>query len=147
MTQAWLATAFLATLGALVTWDLSRHINGPQFLLLYLLLLCGTLVGQARLRRRWIDWIGISVMGALIFETVGLTRLLAGAHAGMRRFGLLIVMMLVGGALHFLRAEHFAGGNSRDGGCATFWGWGGCSGGGGGCGGGGTGCGGCGSGP
>jgi hypothetical protein len=86
-------------------------------------------------------------MGALIFETVGLTRLLAGAHAGMRRFGLLIVMMLVGGALHFLRAEHFAGGNSRDGGCATFWGWGGCSGGGGGCGGGGTGCGGCGSGP
>lgn len=118
-------------------------IDGPSFLSFYSWVFLGIWLGVVLLRWMWIDSKAITLTGFLLFEGIGGARLVEWLHQGTKRFGLLIIMMLIGGGLFFLRSEHLKSSGRRNSGCGS----GGCgSGSGGGCDGGGCGggCGGCG---
>ena len=150
----WRNPFFVLSLGLTgLTWFVSAHVmvgmRGPEFLQFYLLVLISTwgisflfgrIAGHPRI---------FSFMGFLLYEGVGVIRLVTGLQAGMSKFGFLVLMMLAGVALFGLRIkdgdlylfgvylEPSKGGGDSSG-CSGSSGCGGS-----GCGGGG-GCGGCG---
>ncbi|HAB14830.1 MAG TPA: hypothetical protein PLX89_09850 [Verrucomicrobiota bacterium] len=118
-------------------------VNGPEFLALFagwFVVVFGTVLV---LRWRGMDTPAVTAAGLIIFESLGIVRIMMGSSHGLHRWTILIIFMVVGGLAFSMRAEHFRGsGSSGGGGCSGGTGCGG--GGGGGCGGGGGGCGGCG---
>lgn len=110
--------------------------QGPDFLVLYLVWFGLTWIGMLVVRHKITDTPWTSLGGMLAFEGLGVARFLVGSAHGMHKWDFLFMMMGVGALFFVLRAEHFKSGS--DGG----WGVGSC--GGGGCGGGGCGGGGCG---
>lgn len=136
------AGSIIALVAALVTIWVDPKLGGPDFILVYAI--CGlvTVLGQVVIRNGWKDLMVISVLAFAVFEIIGVTRIIHGYYfLEMRRWSVLLIMMGIGGLLHFARSQPGNGGGS---------GWGtscssGCSScGGGGCGGGCGGCGGCG---
>ena len=135
--------------GSLATAVYGRSMRGPGFLLAFTVLLVYQLIITTLVRHKWRDTWVISLIGFVCFQLVGVDRFLDGSPRGMHNFGFMVLTMVFGGLMFFVRAKsdesgygiggHCAGGSSYGGGCA---GGGGC-GGRGGCGGGG-GCGGCG---
>lgn len=112
--------------------------KGPEFLALYLgwfvFVFCCVLVA----RKCGADSPITTSIGLILFEGLGVARLIIGSAHGMHKFEILFVMMFVGAILFLVRAENLSSGSGSSSGGSC--GGGGC--GGGGCGGGG--CGGCG---
>ncbi len=134
--------AAAAGLLALTLW-LGMGMKGPGFLGFYFVVWLVTFFGSLVLRRY--PWFSHSGSVALVvFEGLGVSRLITGLQAGMHRFEYLILMMFIGGWFYLLRSDIEGdggpGGGSSSSGCGSSCG----SSGGGGCGGGGGGCGGCG---
>lgn len=114
--------------------------RGPDFLVLFAVWFLITFCGVWLFRCRDRDTPVTTLLGLACFEALGIARIMDGSAHGMHNWAFLILMMIIGGLIFFLRAEHFQNDGSN----------GSCSGGssscssGGGCGGGGGGCGGCG---
>jgi len=129
----------LAMLGATVwaciwTWRQAGDVKGLHFVVIYLLMAVVALFGQWVIRRLWDDRWLVSCLAMLLVEIVGGTRLISSYRLGMREFNILIVIMVIGGAIQFLRGEHFRGsrGGYGFGGSGTYYWGGGLFGGGGG---------------
>ena len=104
----------LIMLGATVwaciwSWRQAGDVKGPQFVVIYLLMAVVALFGQWVIRRLWDDRWLVSCLALLLVEAVGVARLISGYRLGMREFETLIVIMVVGGAIQFLRGHHFRG--------------------------------------
>jgi len=127
----------LLTVGTFRRW--SPTLEGPEFLVLYAGLLGLLLMASFLIRWIYKDVDDFRWMGVLVFEAVGVFRFFDGYASGMRRFELLLVLMVFGGVFFFARAKHLRGAQSGSG-CGSSSG---CGSGSSGCGGGG-GCGGCG---
>lgn len=113
-------------LGLILGTNYSNSLDGPSFMSFILVVFAATFLASFLLRLLWMEIDQIRLVTFLFFEALCVYRLLWGYNHGMRRFGFLVVTMLVGGFLFFLRKESF---DSLGGG------WGGCGGGCGGCGG------------
>ena len=117
------------------TWTLVR---GPEFLTYYVVTLIGLLIASGLLRS-WVQDIDeFRWMGFLIYEAIGVFRIIDGYSLGMRRYLLLIALMAIGGVFFFARADHRRNRNNSDGsgsGCGSGSSDGGGGGGCGGCGG------------
>lgn len=113
--------------------------RGPDFLLLFggwfIVTFGGVLVFRWCVRDTPIT----TILGVICFESLGVARIIDGSAHGMHKWLFLILMMILGGLIFFLRADHFQNTGNSDGGS-----WWGSSCGSSGCGGGGSGCGGCG---
>jgi hypothetical protein len=116
-------------------WRFLYAMDGPHFLMLYLVWFLVLWVGVLVLRSKNFDSPLTTVGGLALYEGLGVARYLLGSAHGLQKWDYLIAMMGFGFFFFVLRGHHFEQGGSS-GGC----GGGGC--GGGGCGGGG--CGGCG---
>lgn len=116
-----------------------KTMQGPDFLVLYLVWFGLTWISMLVLRHKVSDTLLTSLSGLLAFEGLGVARFLVGSANGMHKWDFLFLMMGVGALFFVLRAENFESGSDGGSGVDSFGG-GGC--GGGGCGGGG--CGGCG---
>jgi len=119
-----------------------EKLKGPDFLVTYGIVFASLFVGSTIVRHAWQDLWAISIWAFLVFESIGAVRILFAYPPGVRKFGFMIGMMVLGGILFFVRAKGDGGYGvfgSCAGGCGGFMG---CGSGGGGCGGGG--CGGCG---
>lgn len=130
----------------LVLTLLTQDLNGPDFLVFYLVLFFVTLFGGGIVRAKLKQVPGVGVLALVLFEAVGVIRIITGLEKGMHKFGFLIGLMIVGGFVFVFKFLSRSSGSGRDGGSDFFF-IGGCSGcgGGSGCGGcGGGGCGGCG---
>jgi uncharacterized membrane protein YgcG len=126
---------------------LTEGINGPSFLIFFIIWLIGLRVALTVLRSKGHDYPFTTLACLGLFEGVGVFRIVDGHAHGLHRWGLLVVLMVIGGLLMFLRAEHFNQSGRGDGGsCGSTTSSCSSSSGGGGCGGGGGGCGGCGGG-
>lgn len=125
---------------------LTQGIDGPSFLVLFVLWLIGLRVALWVLRTRGFDTPFTTLACLGLFEGAGIFRIVDGHAHGMRRWLLLVLLMVIGGVVMFLRAEHFNQSGKDDSGGSSSCSTSSCSSGGGGCGGGGGGCGGCGGG-
>ena len=114
-------------------------LKGPGFLFFYGIVLVGIFVGLQLLRKLWEDSLHVSLVALILFEALGVVRYIDGTAIGMHRFGIMFIMMGLGGVLMFMRFESSFGSSSSSS-CSWFGGCSSCSGCGGGCGG----CGGCG---
>ena len=117
---------------ALGTW-LGLGLRGPAFLGYYFAVFLVAIITAAVVRHTWRDETKVSLVAFLVFEAIGITRLITGLQQGMSRFGFLFAMMIIGGLLLFARAKEGGGygvGGVCGGGCGS-----GCGGGCGGCGG------------
>jgi uncharacterized membrane protein YgcG len=116
-------------------FDLLRTTTGPDWLAIQFVCFLVTFfpVLVLRLLGRAQPWMTYVALG--IFEGVGAARMIVGHWYGLHKWNDLLLILILGGVVFFLRAVHFTseGGDSSSG----------CSSGGGGCGGGG-GCRGCG---
>lgn len=125
----------------------TQDLNGPDFLVFYPVLFFVTLFGGGIARAKLKQVPGIGLLAWVLFEAVGVIRIITAMEKGMHKFGFLIAMMIVGGIVFLFKFNRRFAGSGRDGDSGFFilGGCGGCGGGGGcgGCGGGG-GCGGCG---
>ena len=125
--------------------------RGPDFLLLFGVWFLVTFGGVLLFRWRGQDTPFTTITGLAGYELLGIVRIIDGSAHGMHNWGFLILMMIIGGIIFLIRAEHFEN-TGNDGSGGSWWnsnssgGSSGCSSGGGGCGGGGGGCGGCGGG-
>lgn len=142
---------FAVLMAVLVIWICAYAVmvdmKGPEFLKFFGILFVILILAATLVRHVWADQWKVSILACLTFEGVGLIRLVSGSLAGMHKFDFLLVMMILGGLIFFVRAKADGSGYGIGGGCAIGGcGAGGC--GGGGCGGGGCGggCGGCGGG-
>jgi len=126
---------------------LTQDLKGQAFLAFYLVLFFVTLFGGGIARAKLKQVPGVGVLALVLFEAVGVIRIITGLEKGMHKFGFLLAIMIVGGFVFVFKFLSRSAGSGRDGGSDFFFigGCGGCGGGGGcgGCGGGG-GCGGCG---
>ena len=103
--------------------------KGPEFLGLFAGWFAVTFVTVLILRSCGRDTPLTTIVGLGCFELLGVARILVGSARGMHRWEFLFVMMVFGGVVFFLRAEHFE--SSRGlGGSSTGCGGGGCGGGG-----------------
>lgn len=138
-----------------LTWSLGRNWDGPTFLFAYALLFFFLIIAQWVVRHGLENRMWVSLAAAVILLAVGLTRIITGSlYLGMSKWMFLIMMMLLGGALQFLRFRQsyemgsgawFADSHRADKDSGSSWfSSSGCSSCGGGCGGGGCGGGGCG---
>jgi hypothetical protein len=118
--------------------------QGPDFLGLYLGWFFLTRLTVMFLRHFGHDTTATTLIGLVCYELLAVARIIAGTAHGLHRWGFLIAMMVVGGLIFFLRAEHLKKGDGSS--WITSCGTGSSCSGGGGCGGGGCGggCGGCG---
>lgn len=121
--------------------------TGPEFLAGYAVWFVVLFAGSRVIQKSKTDNPLPTIVGLLLFEAVGLIRIVVGSSHGMHKWDFLILMMVVGGALFFARFENTGGSSGSSSGwqsscSSSSSGGGGC--GGGGCGGGGGGCGGCG---
>lgn len=130
------------------TWY-SYPMSGPEFLLFYVIIFLFTWLGSLALRSALAQYGQlVTVVGLLVFESVGAARIATGLFRDMHKFGFLVLMMIMGGFFFFIRFLPSSG-PAAAGTCnllTTCSGSSGCGGGcgsscGGGCGGGG--CGGC----
>jgi hypothetical protein len=135
--------AMLGVLLIIAAWSASyfymKLLKGPDFLLFFFLVLIVLWILSAIARHAIEDTWTFSIIGCVVFEGVGVIRLVSGWLAGMHNFGFMIAMMFFGAFIFFVRAK--AGGGYGVGGSCAGGGCGGSGCGGGGCGGG---CGGCG---
>ena len=130
----WLFSLLLCLLSFTYIRDYTVDMNGPGFLGFYFLLFFIVWVFSSVIRWFWIVSDEVSKVGFVLFEGVGVLRFIDGWSLGMRDFEIMIIMMVLGGFIFFLRAEHMQGsGNSS--GCSGCSSGGGCGGGCGGCGG------------
>ena len=135
---AWLLALVIGFLMVEYSRTWTPSVRGPEFLTYYVITLIGLLIASGVLRSRVQDIDEFRWMGFLIYEAIGVFRFIDGYALGMRRYLLLIALMVIGGAFFFTRADHRRNRNNSDGsGCGA--GTSGCGGGGGG-----GGCGGCG---
>lgn len=121
--------------------------RGPEFLFLYFAWFVLTFAAVLILRHRGLDKPLTTFSGLLVYEGFAVIRLIDGSAHGLHRWENLIIMMVIGGLVFFVRASHSGDGNSSGGffhSCSSGSGCGSGSSCGGGCGGGG--CGGCGGG-
>ncbi len=123
--------------------------KGQDFLGLFFVWFLVTFLTVVFVRTWGHDTPFVTAVGLISFELLAVARIVVGSFYGMQRWGLLIVMMIVGAFFFLIRGKHFegTGGDSGEPG-GTWWSSdsGSGSSGGGGCGGGGGGCGGCGGG-
>lgn len=134
---SWITGLLLIILTSLIVRNHIDEMKGPDFLFFYILLFVGVFILSSLVRWFWKDIIAISLLGFIFFELVAVIRYIDASKNGMKNFGFMIILMIIGGIIFFIRAKHlnnhsgFAGSS----GCSSSS----CSGGG--CGGG---CGGCG---
>ena len=115
--------AFLAGCYALGTW-IGLSLKGPEFLGYYLVVfflvyLVSLIVSLVRTEHMYALWFGL-----LIFEGIGLTRIITGVQQGMHKFGLLGVMMILGGIVFLATRVAREPGGCSVGGCSGgsgFW--------------------------
>jgi hypothetical protein len=133
-------TWILGAIIALVVIKTSRSyvapLDGPAFLVFYLLLFVGIWVALTIMRKLWEDSVHVTMVALLAFEAVGLNRYLDASAAGMHKFGFMFIMMTIGAVLLFARYDHPGGNNGYGSSCSSCSSCSGCGGGGG--------CGGCG---
>lgn len=125
-------------------FDFLYTMKGPDFLLLYFIVFVflRVFVALARAQEGFAE-LAAPVIGCLVYEIFGAVRMVVGSAHGLHKWDFLILMMVIGGPLFFVRFDNIGGGASGTGGGGWF-GCGSSCGGGGGCGGGGCGGGGCG---
>src|SRR5258706_170088 len=81
--------------------------KGPEFLALCFVWFVLTFATVLILRWRGFDTPVTTFIGLFCFELLGIVRMIVGSAYGMHKWGFLIAMMIVGGIIFFLRAEHF----------------------------------------
>lgn len=104
--------AMLIMLGAgfgacIWTWRQAGEAKGLHFVVIYLLMVVVALFGQWVIRRLWDDRWLVSCLAWMLVELVGVTRLISGDRLGVEEIAIVMVIMVVGGAIQFLRGEHF----------------------------------------
>ncbi len=104
--------------------------DGPEFLWFYIKLFLALIILSSMTRWLWRDIIAVSLVPFILFELVAIIRLIDGILMGMSNFWDMVIFMVIGGVIFFLRAHHVSS-SSSDGDCSS----GGCSSGCGGCGG------------
>lgn len=127
-------------LGAFLVYKLTPAWDGPAFFMAYIVILVGLLIIKSiTIKLDFLTKSQANVFFLLLFEIIGITRIIFGYSQGMHRYSNLFLLMIVGGI--------FLGSDVKSKGDSSTGGWGGlgcgssCSGG---CGGGCGGCGGCG---
>ncbi len=136
-----LAAVELVVAGGIGLW--TRKWMGPDFLFVFGCVGALALLISWVIRMAWRDeWI-VRVLALVLFEALGVARLLCSDHPGVKRYEYLIVMMIAGLFVFLVRVERDY--SRRSWGSTSWWscssgfggGWGGGSsgGGGGGCGG------------
>ncbi len=131
--------------GALTIGYATRHAMGPPFATLYFFVGALTLAVVSVSRWGWRNYWGISTLGCIFYETLGVARLYFSDHPGEHKYGFLFTMMFIGAFVFFIRSDGIdlsgidlsSFGDSTGSSCGGGCGGGGC--GGGGCGGGGCG--------
>ena len=117
-----------ATAGGLAfTLWLGLHMKGPEFLKFYLGVWVVTFFGSMILKMfAWGQYAGI--VGCILFEGLGVSRIYTGIQQGMHQFGYLFLMMLIGGFFYLARlgADSASGSGCPIGGCSSgscggFW--------------------------
>jgi uncharacterized membrane protein YgcG len=114
-------------------FDFLGTMKGPEFLVLFFVWFL-LLFGAVLLLRRWgFDTPVTTLTGFVLFEALGVARYLIGSASGMRKWEIMVFMMILGGIAFFTRGSSSRGGalsGDSGGGCGSDGG-----GGGGGCGG------------
>lgn len=120
--------AGFAVLGALfvgVTYYVSARTDGPEFLAYYFAVFAATLLGAVVVRSVWHDVFAVSMVGMLLFEIVGLERIVLGMQQGMQKFEYLVIGMILGGICYFIRFGKQSSAAASAGSCGIFI-YGGC---------------------
>ena len=130
----WILTFIASICGALWVYISGPALRGPDFLKYYL----GTGVTLFIIQFVYRKFIGddsqsISLMACIVFEIIGITRILACEFLwDMHKFNTLTMMMVFGGLLFFIRVNKSYGSagwsSSCGGGCGSSCGGGGCGG-------------------
>lgn len=129
----WFLSLLLSLITILLVSGLAVDMRGTEFLWLYFFFFIALWSVSSILRWIWKDHIALSVVACLIFEAVAILRFTDGWPQGMRDFSGMLMMMVGGGVVFFVRAEHMSRRGDGSAGCSS--GYGGCGGGCGGCGG------------
>jgi hypothetical protein len=118
--------------------------RGPDFLLLYFVWFIVTFGGVLLLRWNGHDSPLTTVAGLLLYELLGVLRIISGSAHGMHKWEFLILMMVIGAVVFVVRIKlnqssgdggHWWSSSSGGSSCSSGGGGAGCGGGGGGCGG------------
>ncbi|MFM8471781.1 MAG: hypothetical protein ACKODH_17765, partial [Limisphaerales bacterium] len=124
----------LAVVGDGGPFEFFHTATGPEFLggylLWFIVLFAGSRVLQTGKKRQPLP----SLAGLLLFEAVGLIRIIVGSSHGMHNWNFLILMMITGGMLFFARFENPGGSSGSSSGWSSSCSSSSCGGGGGGCG-------------
>jgi len=131
---AWIVSLISILLISLIIREYVEDFEGPKFLVFYFIFFIVIYLISTFSRWYWKDCIAVSVVGLIAFEVPAMIRYFDATNNGMENFTVMIVTMLVGGIIFFLRAQHLKDTGDFFGDCSSCSG-GGCGGGCGGCGG------------
>src|SRR5687767_11980715 len=121
---------------------IGQELEGPSYLVAFAVMWAFLMLVHTAVRRTWCDSFAVSVVAAGLLAAVALSRYRWGVERGMQRWGLLVLMTMLGCAAFFFRVSQLHsndGGRKRSSewatGCGATSAGGGCgaSGGGGGC--------------
>lgn len=109
-----MSIAMLIMLGAgfwacLWTWRQAGEVKWLHFVVIYAFMAGVALFGQWLIRRLWDDRWLVSCLASMLVEIVGVTRLISDDRLGLEEILTVMVVMVFGGAIQFLRGEHFRG--------------------------------------
>ncbi len=134
----WITSLAVFIVALVIARPLMAIPKGPGFLVYYSVFFLFLWAAVIFIRNYLDDHPHVTLIGLAIFEGIGIIRYFDASAVGMKNFGMLLMMMVIGGLLLFLRSEHI---NNRGDSWSSTDAGGGCSSG---CGSGCGGCGGCG---
>ena len=83
----------------------TRQWMGPEFLKLFVIVGASALLICWVIRKAWRDeWI-VRLLGLLLFEAIGVARLLCSDHPGVKRYDYMLILMIVAVLLFLVRIE------------------------------------------
>ncbi len=97
--------------------ELFSMMNGPEFLMLYAMWFFLVFIMTNTLRHKGFDSALTTVGCLVLFEGLGIARIIVGSQHDLHRWGFLVLMMLVGGVLLLVRITSMGGGGGPSGTC------------------------------
>ena len=103
--QRWSGPVALTTGGWLVGWAIGHGMKGPPFIIYFISLFVALITIAFIVRHSWRDQWRVSIIAFLIYEGVGVHRIITGLQKEMHTFCFLIGLMAIGGIVFFMRAK------------------------------------------